>query len=284
MLDFAIMLLIAVTLYHSLKLITALENSSLSGDYTTLEFLSSEIKQILFEKPYGIFRFVTPLILLYAFLAVIGVFDTVDLQLLLWAGLTILASLIMKGYNSNSPVSIQRATVTAPVLVSLAGVRLFSFPYIYFKEKVIRRLVSFVFCAYIVFVVSYNALYPIYPPNIYPEPSKIQTRVVLNSQKMLGLPYYNKEAPPVLLYFTEEGKPANPYDLMKYINPDMLTLTSDAGVITEQYSLENGAMIYARETAAVPAEIVSMGEFEALNWVINGKGIVIRRLLIAPAG
>jgi hypothetical protein len=280
-LDFSLALLTGITLFCSLKLIS--EGNAISGDSTTLEFLISAIKQILTENPYGIFRMLTPVVLLFAVLALAGVFGISDLQLILWACSTIAASLIMKGYNTNSIVSVHRGSVTVPVLAGIVGFRYFDCVHSYLKNKTLNRLLSYGFCLFIMFIVSLNIASPQFMPRIWSSaPQKIQTRIALESQDMLNNPEFNKSAPPVLVYFTEDGVRANPYEHLKYINPSMRALTSDHGVIEEPYSIENGAIIYAWESAVLPDEYKTMNGFETLNWLIDGKAIRIRRLLISP--
>jgi hypothetical protein len=280
-LDFSLALLTGVTLFYSLKLIS--NGNAMIGDETTLEFLITAIKQIITENPYGLFRLLTPIVLLFALFTFMGVFGIPDLQLVLWAFVSIAVSLLMKGYSANRIVSIQRGSVAVPILVSLLGYRFFDGVHLHLKNKAVARSASIGFCLFIVCAVSLNIASPRFMPHVWSSaPQKLQTRVVLDSQKMIENSEFYKAAPPVLLYFTEEGYRANPYEHMRYLNPAMLTLSTDNGIIEGEYSIENGVVIYARASAALPDEYAAMSGLETLTWRIDGTDAVIKRLVIPP--
>jgi hypothetical protein len=237
-----------------------LMQNSLTVGTTKADFLSKTLIALIQEKPYGIFRFLTPLALAYIALSLAGILTIYDLYISLWVCSVVAMALMMKGVNDNSFVSIQRASVTVPVLaaaigyhVTVAAKSLSGFSI--FKIPLLKRAFLGTACLMVAIPIAINVAKPVLPPNISQVYGLLHTTIALEAKKAIkeeGL----DPSKLTMLYYVDGI--TNLHDYLVYLIPGVTVIVAEDGQFKKEYDKSGDLIIAALAPAAVPQEMIGL--------------------------
>jgi hypothetical protein len=212
--------------------------SSLSAGKADSDFISGALISLVKENPYGLFRYITPLALLYLVLSLIGMLSVYDLYLALWSCAVLALSLFSKG--ANSYVVAQRATVIVPAIVSAMGFHVVDFAKR--QQLLFSKWVALLMAALAIAVpVAENVLDPVQTSKFAKEEGVIQTAIA--SELAAALKSANSST---LVYFVDDEFLSDMMDFLAYCAPSANVLVVYGGQL-EKYQKESDESFMKRE-------------------------------------
>jgi hypothetical protein len=261
--------------------IKALSYNSLQMEGANISFIISMLKQVATETPYGLFKYMTPFLLLFGFLAMLGCFSSFEIIAFLWSISTVVMGFLTGGYGLGNvnPLSLQRSMVVIPVILPLFFIVFFNYLFKFrlkvkaFPAKtigfVIYALVFMLSASYIVhpWIVPYSVAYN-------GVNGKITTHVALEIS-VLTKEFHHTT--PVVLYYTDSIWDKNVYDTALYTAPGVPVYATETGRITQEINTENGLIIFAKGAAEIPAVFVEKYGRPTVYSIKAGNDNILRR-------
>jgi hypothetical protein len=200
--------------------------SSLSAGKAGSELLSKAFAFLVKESPYGLFRYATPLALLYLLLSLAGALSVYDLYLALWACAVLAWSLLA---NADSRAAAQSAAAIVPVLVSAMGFWIIGFAK---RQQILfaKWVTLAAACLAVAIPVSKNARDPINPDNAAKEHGTIQTS--LASALADAMKSSNSQT---LVYYVDDESLFGMADYLAYFAPGANAFVVNGGELEKRH-------------------------------------------------
>jgi hypothetical protein len=248
-----------------------------------LNYVISTLKTIATENPYGIFTLLTPVFLVLAALSFTGAFGSYDIAIYAWALLSIIASLVFRGYNPNSIVGMQRAMVIVPVLVSHLFIRIHLLP------KRIKGIFYIAPSLVVVLSVAINLMIPKrVAPNVNSHDSKVNTFLSIDIARAIESSHFKNK--PYVLNFTANSWDSNLNNYTAYFADGVVAksfIREENNITVEELenlnSDGNCMIIYAKSPAQIPSFIIDKYGFpEFIIKTIDNIEYRFERIVYVP--
>jgi hypothetical protein len=220
----------------------------------------------------------SPILLFFCVIAAGGFLKTYDGLIPLWALLTVLTAISMRGYTANSSFAIQRIMVVAPVIVAHFSIRVIGF------KRPIQIAGSYALLALFSFAAIMNIVdpLPVLSTNIKFQAQSVNTYISGEVQKITRMPSF-RDSKPVLLYYTDDVWDSNIYDYTCYLAPDVTAHSTYEGEIDRNYDPSGGLILYAKGSARIPESFIQQyGEPETFEQNIRGARVSFQRIIVFP--
>jgi hypothetical protein len=276
-------------------------NSQLSMDEASFAFILDAVKQVITERPVGLYRHLTPVVIVYAALSALGIFSAYDVVTVIWAFFSICIALIMQGVTPGTDIAIQRAMVIIPVVSTILVYRFTELLYRGHKVRLdgvhgrlidaagVRRVISVAAGMLLAGSAALNLLNPRPLTHIISiESSKTLTYVTMELQKKLRSPDYYDHAP-ILVFFPGGAWDGQIRDYTCYMAPELSgVLTPDPltydGAEDAAHTEHDGLIFCATGDAEIPAEITrKYGPPRVDRLKLGGYAVNVSWIFVSPA-
>jgi hypothetical protein len=278
---------VAMTTYFTIAVLLKI---SLKTEGVDMDFVMSMLKQIATETPYGLFKYLTPFLLLFGFMTIIGCFSSFELITFLWSAGTVAMAFLVGGYagGNTSLLSIQRGMVMIPVLAPLFFITLYKYLFKFISSPSRAKTVGFAISA---LIFAFSASYVINPwivPNSVAYngiAGKVNTHVALEIGRIAET---FRGAPPTAIYFSDSIWDKNVYDTARYTAPGVpvyATEVEGSGGSIQAFDAENGLIVFAKGNAEIPAFFTERyGSPTVYSVKMGDVYIRFQRLIVHPGG
>jgi len=283
-------LCVGVSTLMSFMLIS--QGNSLRPSGVDIAFIVRILKMVLLEDPFGLFRILTPVMLIYCVLAFLGLFKKLDIILILWAAGSLMAALLMHGSNTGASEYIQRVMVIIPVVATLFGMRFYETSAKFVKKPDFSKAVCIGAFSIAAMIAIANIAFPTVARDPQYTPHKVASRTIaaestvfafeaVNSVKSNG---FNEEQTSFLL-FGVSAWDGHVRHLLEYLSPGLnvhiyygnYESAEDIGVDIN----EGNIIVFAREGASIPPDIIEhLGAPETIMRKIRGGDLKFWRIIM----